>query len=326
MKKIVLLILIICLCISIFSSCGVESRLTYEDADMYTVGGGTVQKDDVKDIHINWIRGNVKFVAGGDSITVSESTDGDIDDAHTVRYYLSDEGELRIQYMESVSFDFGAHENVAEMPEKELTVSIPKGLELANISVKNIDGQVNAEALTANEFNVKTISSDIRLENIKAKNVDVANENGDVSLQQIKDAEKISVDSSSGTVMMSECNADMLDIQTVSASISSSYTYAAKRAKLESTSGDISFVSASPMCDMQFNTVSGKIMLTLDGDGYTVDYDTVSGEVKNNAEVQNGAATETVADTSEVYKFGDGQYKISVRTISGDLTLYRGKA
>lgn len=169
---------------------------------------------------------------------------------------------------------------------KQLTVEVPKNIEL---SVDGVSCGIEADTLTQKKLYVECVSGNVVINKIECEKVDINGVSGDISINGIT-ANRLNVENVSGDIELSGVSCDEIDIYSVSGRIETDI----ERAE-----------------DMDFETVSGKINVTLNNVGATVKTKTTSGKIS-----VDGA---TVSGNN--YVFGDGGSDLSIKTVSGNITV-----
>jgi lia operon protein LiaG len=156
---------------------------------------------------------------------------------------------------------------------KDLTINIPVGMALANVKIDTVSANIDMESTTADRFDLVTVSGDINGAMLKGNSMDAENVSGEIRWTD-------------GT------------FRTVTGN---------------SVSGDINTTFAAMPSDITMETVSGGMTLGLPkNDGFTVDYDKVSGDF-------NCAFSVQMDKNSAIYKSGIN--KIKLETVSGDMKI-----
>jgi DUF4097 and DUF4098 domain-containing protein YvlB len=160
-------------------------------------------------------------------------------------------------------------------------------------------GKVNVESKDLTVWLPRTLS---------LGEIDVYSASGDVELNDILTRE-VDVETVSGDMRIS-CAADSVDAETVSGEVS--ITGDVRKLEAETVSGAVT-VSAGACRDMDIETTSGDVALTLnESGGFTLKFDTVSGELRSDI---------ALSVQGETYVSGNGSGSIKVDTVSGDLEI-----
>lgn len=262
--------------------------ISYEDSELYTVGGGAVQAYGIKEIEINWTAGNVRIEAAeGREITMEEQ--GAETARDEMRYLLRD-GKLIIQYSAPRrGFDFW------RAGEKQLVVKVPQTL----------------VAVGLDKFTVNAGSAWVYVDGVGAQDTKISFVSGHVELADMQ-CGVLSLDGVSGAVSGTELYADTLGVDTVSGGVT-----------LGGVFGQVAFDGVSGGMELDCNircpdsivaeSVSGDLLLRLpENQGFTVRHDSVSGNFQCEFPV--------LGDKDEAV-YNDGGAEIRLSTISGAIVL-----
>lgn len=166
-----------------------------------------------------------------------------------------------------------------KMPDKQLTLLIPSSM-----------------ASKLHSLNIEAVSADCEITGIAAEACDFETVSGNINTTQLQ--------------------AGVLDAETVSGRMDLSGQYTALN--LESVSGRLNVISDTAPIEIDAETVSGDIDITIpDERGFTASFDTVSGS-KN-----CGFAA---ASRKEDLIYGDGSAEYDFETVSGDISLMPSKS
>ena len=122
---------------------------------------------------------------------------------------------------------------------------------------------------------------------------------------------RLSVDTVSSKCVVSDQIADKLYINTVSGKIEADGDF--KEIQADSVSGRVDIVCGILPDDMDIDTVSGGVHLTLpENDGFSVEFDSVSGDLKSEL---------ALSRSDERYTYKNGGPDFAVDTVSGDLNI-----
>ena len=259
---------------------------TYAHAEKYTAGGteitGTVRK-----LEISWTEGKVNLVTGGSGLSVSETATKELSDDQQLRWWL-DGDTLRIQYCKSGLrtnlFSFGLG--------KELTVTLPEGMTLEDVTVE-------------------TASAEVAATDLRAENAEISSASGKVNLKLDGGTQKVEVSTASGNIQIAASSAEKIRAESASGAIDLRADRAVK-AELHSVSGAVR-AELGGFDELQIETVSGAVNAYLPkGQGFTADVSTVSGSFSC------GFAAQTQGSRTI---FGDGSAKVRCSTVSGSINL-----
>lgn len=245
MKTAVVMILILAMCAGALFGCGAVSFYSYENAQGYSAGACEIEEP-IYNLDIDWLAGNVTVeYHEDDCIAVTEESNGRPGNVGELRYRL-DGNTLRIRY--------AAPGRLTYRGSKDLTVLLPEGTSLGELSVDTVSANVYGEDISAGKVSIDTVSGDVRVS----------------VLGELRDFE---ADTASGNVeLYLPANASIeLDADTVS--------------------GDVKlYLPANASFELETDTVSGDVFTdfacTRRGDTYTcgtggmeLDMDTVSGDM-----------------------------------------------
>lgn len=325
---------------------GLIFRYSYRDADKYiggtskdslnhTVNYADINTEGVRRIDIDWLGGDVSVERGsGEGIHISESP-GDLSAGLEFRYYVSD-GVLYVRYSRPIKmWEYFWGVNIR----KSLTITLPEdsdfklddikiksvsagvrldlpGLEgeaaLSSASLESVSGNITLKALPdLTELYISTVSGDISCGRLgEAGNFVIKTVSGDVLIGGCERARGLSVKSVSGEVMIADCSSGDADIKSTSGNIS--YSGGGGNIVCKSVSGSVT-LGISDASKIDVKTTSGDVRIALgDASGFSLDFDSVSGDYESRYPATSGGNR---------YYAGDGSCVIRVKTVSGDLLL-----
>jgi len=260
MKKTTLIVLLLILC-GLLCCCSVNAY-TYPDGNRYTAGGAAVTGR-VEKLDVSWIDGSVTIAYhDGSDVRLSESSARHLDKKDELRWWLNG-GTLYVKYAES-GFHLSTNLN------KELTVLLPRDMQLDTLAINAVSANVRAEA-AVERFTLNTVSGNVvadasRMESVKA-------------------------DAVSGNVTLEAVCAEHVTVNTVSGDVTLRCARAPRTVTADAVSGNVTIALPEDAgCTADMHTVSGRIRGSLDltrngdrytcGDGYCrIDVETVSGDV-----------------------------------------------
>jgi len=235
---------------------------TYKDPEKYSVGDFEYDAGKVKSVSVGWLAGKVNVNVSSDArLSVKESGSAESDEEKL--HWIMDGDTLRIEFCASgyIKKDVSW--------KKELTLSIPEGIELV---YEGVSCDFTAPSLPLSAAKIATVS-------------------GDVSIGSVSSLSGLSVASVSGNVDISSASAPDISVESVSGNVvialAEKCTF-----KAESVSGNVTAdTSALSGATVKISTVSGRITSALDkkegekgayvsGDGSSeIKIDTVSGRI-----------------------------------------------
>ena len=266
---------------------------SYPESSKYTAGPANLPADKIKNIKVNWLDGSITLTAGAVSqVTVKETSSRKLTSKEQLHYYLKGD-TLLIQYRGATKNIFSGFGN-----------SLSKKLEI----------QIPAEyASSFQEIMVDGVSSDIGLDNLKTKKLSLDNVSGNITLKNIE-TDSLTTDSTSG----SPISADLIvNDNAVTCTTSGDVILAGSinAAQHDSVSGSLHITSSVCPQKIQADTTSGSVLLNLpDDQGFTLDYDTVSGDLETDFPT-------TDSGSQRIYESGKNHFLID--TTSGDITILK---
>ena len=278
--------------------------ITYSDAEKYTAGEAVIQ-DQVKNLDIHWINGQVNVAYHKENtIELKETSNKEITADLQLRWWV-DGDTLRVQYAKS-GFRTGSLNNQV----KQLTITLPEGALFGNVSIDATSADLNVPSLKADSLSVDVTSGNINVSG-EIKNLTAGATSGDMVLELTAQAKSIRTDATSGNVQIAAPGAEEI--------------------RTSSTSGDVK-ISAGTVKEVHTSSTSGSIECALEGFG-VVDIDATSGNITLKLPQQPGfrAVLDTTSGDVDyniplsregnTYICGDGSGQVSVNTTSGDILL-----
>lgn len=256
----------------------------YENDSNYSVGNFSYKVADIQKVKIKWAFGNVTVVEeDGEELTVSESKNN-LTEEQKMRYLITN-GVLNIQFCKSgYNGDFKG-------VEKNLTVKIPKGIE---VDIETLSANINLKDANLLELDLEASSGKIEVKNVVVqKELSAKSSSGQINIS------KVEAESSSGKITMHKANAPSMDIESTSGTITLE-SITTTNAKLEASSGTIH----ADMLDCQsvnIATSSGNVYLSLNGLGMSsLNHKTGSGKLhlSNNVSTTGGKVAVTIKTSS----------------------------
>lgn len=307
----------------------------------------SVPIEDFEEINIDWRAGYVKISEyDGKEIQLIERTQKELSSDKAMKYQVSN-GVLNIKSSKSYGWSFFSFGEI----QKILDINLPKGSvkEIARILVNTASADVYLNDMNLNEFSTFTASGDISVENSDFSNFTAEAISGDICLKKINAKDKCAAGSTSGNLDVDVCNANSIKLNSTSGEVdiknSVCETFYAESVSgdinsycksddvtLNSTSGDIMILGE--ILGINANSVSGEIRIESgklpqalkaestsgniyinipeDKSGFTVDFSTVSGDLESIL---------PLSDNGQQKIYGNGEYKYSFETVSGDVII-----
>lgn len=298
--------------------------LPFAHAEQYSVGDAEITAP-VRNLDVNWTSGKVNIAYHNqNTVLISEKTTGTVTEDMRMRWRL-DGDTLRIEYEKP-----GFHLFSLFPHEKELTVTLPRGLTLETANISLTSGNLEAPDLYADRAKLETTSGDMRAE-VTARIVQGKATSGNMDLIVKNTAEEIELKATSGSITLEAAGAEKKTSVEITSGVirakvgqtgkfraksTSGDMYAllgqAKETDLDSTSGKIT-VEIAAMDTLNVHATSGDVTAYLPAaPGFTARIETTSGRVEHTLPLtQNGKA----------YACGDGSGAVSIHTTSGNVTV-----
>ncbi len=254
----------------------------YDKASSFSTGSFSYNAAEVDSIRLDWVVGSVKFVASDAEVLNVTEAGADLVDSEKV-HWLIDGGVLRIRFWAS------GYYAEADASKKAITVEIPKSL---------------------SAFSTHTVSAPIIADEISAGAVELSTVSGNVDVNSVAASGTFSAESVSASVEVDSLDAAVVEVSVTSGEVSMGVS--AVDTQVDSVSGDV-VLDIKTVGQTDVETVSGDVSISLsNGNGATVEYDTVSGDMNSQSEY-------TVVNGHSV--FGNGLCAVNVDTVSGDLNV-----
>lgn len=135
--------------------CGENTNMKfkYDHPDRYKVGDAVISQP-VKKISIDWYSGGIDIrYADGQDFIISEESDSIPNDSLYMRYYLSDDGKLDIQFCQSGNYRYGQ----LERQNKRLSIKVPHEAKLDEIEIDMVEGLVCIDSVYSRELSLDVV-------------------------------------------------------------------------------------------------------------------------------------------------------------------------
>lgn len=218
----------------------------YADGRRYTAGEATVTGR-VSELDVNWISGKVTVAThDGEGIILAEKAERDLKEKEQLHWWLNDDK----LYIKHAASSLRSLESVS----KELTILLPRNLQLDKLVIATVSADVEGTALAAEEMKLETVSGRANLEVLRSKAVDMDTVSGDMRIRCEAVPEKIDFSGVSGglVVALPEGAGFTAKLDSVSGDVTS--TVPATREGDKYTVGD-------GACEIGADTVSGDLRL-----------------------------------------------------------------
>ncbi len=328
MSKTGLIILIVCLCLVVCIVAGLILAGWLANSGLFdrgslTVDGSTtknykdlknpyaadgiysVKVSELKELTIDWISGSVMVeLTDADVIRIQEKASQPINESDALRYGVSGD-KLRIQACKK--------NHVGKLPVKELVVSLPRSLaaELKELEIDTVSASVAAGDLRLDEMEINTVSGKVALDAIHAQEASADTVSGSVSLVGCT-FETLRVDTVSGSAKLVGTTVRKVKSSTVSGSVEFSVDDC-REIRVNTMSGPITLNFAKTPKDLQVDTTSGEVRLTLPKDAScTIKLDAMSGKLYMNDEPIG----------SRQITLGEGETQFDIDSMSGSVFVF----
>lgn len=174
----------------------------------------------------------------------------------------------------------------------DLFITVPRQ---SSIEAHTVSGELSLDG-TRGSLEIQSVSGDVTVSDVRGS-LALRSVSGDLSCTDF--CGRAEANTVSGDLRLDRCRIQGADLVTVS--------------------GDLELIGALESgSDHRFKTISGEVELCLSGEGYEIDYKTMSGDVTLEAEgrvIRDGRRDRTIVVG------GAGGAHVTVKTVSGDLTV-----
>ncbi len=275
-----------------FSFFGI-SGIPADRVDKVVTGSADFDAEKINSLDIKWTSGSVTIKnSKSDKVEISEEASFDKDSENAMCWYLSNDGTLEI-YSNKKPFSFFRLFSFGADINKRLTVLLPEKLSLDNVKINGASADVSSCEIKAEKLDIETASGTISIDGFYGSEADL--------------------NSVSGNIELRSATADDLDIETVSGSCKTDGNI--KSVDAHSVSGEINLGVGKDNRDIKAETVSGRVEIKTDcgESGFTANYSSVSGDFDCDLVGRN-------KDGKFIYGNGEADYNIS--TVSGSIKIY----
>lgn len=198
-----------------------------------------------------------------------------------------------------------------------ITIKVPYGLELNNISIVNAAANSSISNISAESLNITTASGKMDITDSVFKDyIKLAGASGKISLSNVE-SPNLTSSCVSGQVTAEKCITNAFRMETTSGKLDLQ-NIQASFFEIQATSGEINLSLDKMISESSFaRSNSGKINLTFpENSGYTVTVNTISG---NFTDENTSLSASHCVDL--VSSFGDGAVPVKLNSISGSITI-----
>ena len=264
----------------------------YANSEQYQAGGDELTVTDMTQLEVNWMDGIITILPyDGTTVQFFETNAQNLAPKDQL-HYLYQDGKLTIQYKSAKHFPFLF--GSINGKGKSLEIKLPKSI---------------AENL--NECRVDSVSSKIDISGIQAEKISLDTTSGDLKLRE-STTDTLSIDSVSGSIQGEQVVIDeKMDVDTTSGKITLSGSI--QEIEFNSISGELNLTSQVCPGKITTDTVSGKVTVSIpENDGFCYYKDTLSGKLQCDFSV-------TQEEDKGIYKNGNAEF--SFDSLSGDITI-----
>ena len=270
----------------------------------YTSGDAAITET-VQNLDIEWTSGarNIEYHPEN-TVLLHEESKKAISKDRQMRWKL-DGDTLRVRYEKQGFRLFSLAE-----AEKTLTVTLPEGTVLEDVSIDATSAALNLPGIQADQLSLDVTSGEINAAPI-ARVVRADATSGLIRLQLTENAEQISITTTSGDILLEMADADQVHAGSTSGNIMIT-AKSIEDLSAGSTSGSVQ-VKTGSLETLKIDTTSGDVSAALPTQpGFTAYFDTTSGKVEYEL---------PLAKQGDAYVCGDGSGTVKIDTTSGDISV-----
>lgn len=238
-----------------------------------------------------------------DDLNIIPTTKGDI----TVHYYGEVSTNLKRSLPRLVAYKTGdkLYIEVERKPDIFMSINIRRDTTM----------DIYIPQTQLEEMDIDLVSGDIKIEDLDCSQLVLDSTSGDMKLEKIR-SEKIRAESTSGDVLVRDYTGN-IDITNTSGRVSLIGGSRNEDIFVSSVSGNI-LIEQDAVSDMDIDVTSGDVRIDLPREaGFYLDASTVSGNIEQDFEMK----IESSSQRNLEGPVGDSQYRITINTISGNITV-----
>jgi lia operon protein LiaG len=237
-----------------------------------------------------------------DDLNIIPTTKGDI----SVHFYGEVSTNVRRNLPELVAYKTG----------DKLYVEVSQSLDIViGINIRRTTVDIYIPEIMLEDMDINVVSGNIKVEDLKVDELVIDSTSGDMKLDKIS-SEKIRIESTSGDVAVRDYTGN-IDVSNTSGDISLMSGTENEDIFVKSVSGDI-FIEQDGVSDMEIGVTSGDIRIALPQDSeFKLNASTLSGEIEHDFPLKIESSSRRNLEGS----IGDSEYRITVDTTSGDITV-----
>jgi lia operon protein LiaG len=237
-----------------------------------------------------------------DDLNIIPTTEGDL----TVHFYGEVSTNVRRNLPELVAYKTG----------DKLYIEVSQSLDIViGINIRRTTVDIYIPEIMLEDMDINVVSGDIKIDDLQAAELVLDSTSGDMKLDKIS-SEKIRIESTSGDVVVRDYTGN-IDVSNTSGDISLISGTENEDIFVKTVSGDI-FVEQDDVSDMDIKVTSGDVRIALPQESeFKLDASTLSGEIEHDFPLKIESSSRR---NLEGY-IGDSDYRITVNTTSGDITV-----
>lgn len=254
----------------------------------YTAGSATVDAQEVSELEIDWVSGSVRVEAGSeDTVVFEESMASGAVAAEDALQWRLNRGTLQIEFCtDTIKRESILAEDYAA---KDLVVRVPASL-LNKLEIDLVNGDIDVADLTVGDLELDAVSGAVAARSISAREASVSTTSANATLENV--------------------TATSLDAETTSGQLTLDGSFS--EVDLETVSGDITLVCQTAPRQVESESLSGNVRLTLpEGTGFSVSLETSTGSL-----LINGSRSANLRATE-----GDQAVRCEFESMSGSVEL-----
>ena len=231
------------------SNFGFGTGFDYEDAKLYTAGGGSIDSSKINEIEVEWIDGEIRIIEnrGADIITFSEEGGSE------PMQYLVRGDKLIIKFCKPLRF-------MKNVDSKNLTIELPVDKSLRKLAIENVNGDVKSYVFAdIDNVSIESVNGDVDMQG-NFENIDCETVNGDIRFFTGKTLHSGDFESVSSDIILelfqtggaNDVKGFSAEFDSISGKLDTDFDV--------SVVGD-AFVYGDGGCDLDFDTVSGNVKI-----------------------------------------------------------------
>ena len=141
-------------------------------------------------------------------------------------------------------------------------ITVPEDFSFSKAQVSTVSGELQFYAGVSDDLTLETVSGNLKLTNGEPKSLSLSSTSGAIDVSHVAVVENWGIDSVSGKVTLTDCDAGTLEVNTISGDVEASLR-TGKTFSTQTVSGDVKVPSGTSGGSCQITTVSGDITCTI---------------------------------------------------------------